>query len=124
MEKFIQFNTLYESVMQDLDSLEEYEVEPILKLTSFEAFKHFCKNINLVTQLSEYSDDDKVVGCSLYFKGLEDEFKQPVKFDYYAKENHQYYDELRDVFEKLEDYKKHYIVTLDGTKATPQVIWG
>ena len=36
----------------------------------------------------------------------------------------EYHRQFKDIFDKLNDYKKHYIVTLTGELKSPRIIWG
>lgn len=123
MEK-TQFEMLYESVLAELNSLEEYENEIEPELKSFEEFKHFCKDLYIIAELDTEKLSDKMIECSLYFMKETDSENKPVRFDFYNQQNPTYYQQYREIFDKLIDYKKHFIVTKDGQKTSPKIIWG
>ena len=119
------FTILYESIIDDLNSLEDLENEPKKEYKSYEEFRHFCKNNDLITKLDEEADDsDKVIECSLYFMNEKDTDNKPVRFDYYNQNVPEYYKQYHQLFDLMKDYKKHYIVTLDGKAGSKKIIWG
>lgn len=122
-----QFDILYESILKDLNSLEEYESEPIKEVKSYTEFKHFLNKFDLISKLDEEdtsTKDKKVIECTLYFANKYDTDHNLVKFDYYNKVNPSYYLQYKELFDELEDYRKHYTVTLSGEKDSPQILWG
>ena len=118
------FKVLYEEIVKDIASLEEYETEPKLECRSFDEFKHFCKSLNLRCELSENDNNEKVQECSLYFMNEFDNDRNQIRFDYYNQIMPEYHRQFKDIFDKLNDYKKHYIVTLTGELKSPRIIWG
>lgn len=122
--KFVKFETLCESISNELISLEEYEMKPEISVVSLEEFKHFCKNIGILTELGEVSEGAKVCDCKLFLADKFDESKNPIRFYYWNKQDKQYVKEYPKIFEALNDYKQFHTVTLDGTYKTPIIIWG
>jgi len=121
------FNVVYESILKDLNSLEDLEKEPVKEYKSYNEFKHFLNKYDLISQLDEEdnsSKNKKFIECSLYFANEYDNDHNLVKFDYYNKINQSYYLKYKEIFDKLEDYHKHYIVTLSGEKDSPKILWG
>lgn len=120
------FDILYESVLKELNSLEEYETEPVKELKSYEQFKHFLNKFDLISELDEEDkkNNQKVIECSLYFANQYDNDHNLIRFDYYNKVNPQYYLQYKEIFDQLEDFHKHYVVTLTGEKKSPQILWG
>lgn len=121
------FDILYESILDDLNSLEEYETEQVKTIKSYNEFKHFLNKFNLISKLDEEDNSNKdntVIECTLYFANEYDTEHNLVKFDYYNKITPSYYLKYKEIFDQLEDYHKHYIVTLSGEKDSPQILWG
>lgn len=114
------FDILYESIIDELNSLTELESDIEKEYKSFDEFKHFCKQLDLLAKMNNDKDED-VIECSLYFISAND--KNPIRFDYLNQNDIKYYKENRILFEKLNDYKKHYIVTLAGEENSPRIIW-
>lgn len=107
------FDILFESVLDELNSLEDYETEPTKKLKSFNEFKHFVNKFDLICELDkEDKNNQKAIECSLYFINQFDNEHNQVKFDYYNKIDQKYYYQYKNIFDQLEDFRKHYIVTL------------
>ena len=121
------FNIVYESILKELNSLEEFETNPIKEYKSFNEFKHFLNKYNLICKLDDEDDsnkDKKFIECSLYFANEYDTDHNLVKFDYYNKINQAYYLQYKEIFDDLENYHMHYIVTLSGEKESPEIMWG
>lgn len=105
----MKFDLVFEEVMGQV-------VEKEIK--SFDDFKQFCKTIGLFVQLNDTTADSKYISCILYF---DPEFKMPL--NYFNKFHPLYYNEYREVFDKLQNFKDTYWVTKDGTKNSKQIIW-
>lgn len=118
------FDILYESIIDELNSLEDLETEVEQEYKSFNEFKQFCKRLDLIAELDQYTDTDKVVECSLYFMKEFDTENKPVRFDFFNQNDIEYYKENHTIFDELSNYKKHYIVTLSGKEKSPRIIWG
>jgi hypothetical protein len=80
--------------------------------------------MNLIAELDTEELSDKMIECSLYFMKETDSENKPVKFDFYNQNETSYYEQYQELFEKLIDFKKHFIVTRDGSKTSPKIIWG
>lgn len=120
------FNTLIESILEDLNSLEEFETEIEPTIVSYNEFKHFCKELDLIAELDKDMDMDSnnAIECSLYFMKQFDNDNKPVKFDFFNQYSRKYYNEHLELFNILKDYKKRHIVTLEGDTKSPEIIWG
>ena len=118
------FDILYESIIDELNSLEDLETEVEQEYKSFNEFKQFCKRLDLIAELDQYTDTDKDIECSLYFMKEFDTENKPVRFDFFNQNDIEYYKENYTIFDELINYKKHYIVTLSGEEKSPRIIWG
>lgn len=114
--KKTQFKLLYEAILNELESAEEKQYK------SFNEFRHFCKNLDLIAELDKYTDTDTVINCTLYF--IDGYNKNKKRFEYLNQSDINYYKKYSTVFNKLNSYKNLYIVTLDGSKDSPKIIWG
>lgn len=103
------FDILFESIVQQINSIDDEETP---EYKSFEEFKHFIKDFNIIAELDTESKNDKVIECSLYFIDQFDGSNKPVKFDYYNQCDQNYYLKYKNIFDKLQEYHKKYIVTL------------
>lgn len=120
------FNMMIESILEDLNSLEEYENEIEPKIVSYNEFKQFCKSLDIIAELDADLDMDSenAIECSLYFMKKFDNENKPVRFDFFNQHSRQYFNEHYSLFKALKDYKKHHIVTLEGDIKSPEIIWG
>jgi len=120
------FDMLIESILEDLNSLAEYESEIEPTVVSYNEFKQFCKGLDLIAELDSDLDVDSpnAIECSLYFMKKFDNENKPVKFDFFNQNSRSYYKEYIDLFKTLKDYKKRHIVTYDGNINSPEIIWG
>ena len=113
------FNIVYE---ESLDALNEEK--PKKEYTSFEVFRHFCKNNDLIAELDQNKDSkNQYVNCLLYLMNEKDTDNKPVRFDFYSSDKN-YCDKYADIFDLLRDYKESHEVTVDGTEQSPKVLWG
>lgn len=110
------FTLLFESVM---DVIEDESVQS--DYTSFEVFRHFCAKYNLIAELDDNEDADKLRECSLYFMKETESDNKPKRFDYYDYQTNKDYP---DIVDALRDFKEGHRVTVDGTRNSPRVIWG
>ena len=49
---------------------------------------------------------------------------KPVRFDFFNKNQTSYYIKYKNIFDMLTDFQKHNLVTLNGKKTDPKIIWG
>lgn len=120
MEKF---NLLYENILNEYFNLNNNDkIEK--KYKSFEEFRHFCKELDIIVKLNKYQNDDKIIEASLYFLKEIDDNHKPIKFDYFNQMEQKYFKKYKNIFLKLQDYKKNNKVTLSGEKNSPEIFWG
>lgn len=120
------FNLIFEEYMYSLTD-GDVDTEKIEKTyRSLDQFKQFCKKILLFVQIVKDAnklENRKFIGANLYFiNNNNKDISKP--FDYYLKNNYKYYTDNKDIFIALTDYKNKYIVTLDGKKDSPIILWG
>lgn len=111
------FNILYEEIMENSQK----------QIKSFQEFRHFCKELNLIVELHKLDEQNqknqKFLEASLFFmKKIND--KAPVRFEFYNQFDQDYVSKHLEIFNELNKFKKQYLVTLDGTDKSPYVIWG
>ena len=111
------FNLLYENILNEYFNLNNNDkIEK--KYKSFDEFRH------IIVKLNKYQNDDKIIEASLYFLKEIDDNHKPIKFDYFNQMEQKYFKKYKNIFLKLQDYKKNNKVTLSGEKNSPEIFWG
>ncbi len=109
------FNLIYEQYCLN-NNLQDNE-QNIKEYRSLEQFKHFCDKFDIIVKFVQQSNISYIVRLFLIQNG-----KQQL-FDYYYKFNPHYYALHKKIFDAIQQYKKKYIVTIDGTQNTKKVLY-
>jgi hypothetical protein len=116
------FNILYESILNDINASTKDEVEK--KYKSFDEFKHFCKELDLIVKLNELQEIKNLIGCSLFLINEYDGQNKPKRFDFLNQCEPEYIKKYFNLFKTLNKYKQENIVTLNGKENSPIIVWG
>lgn len=110
---------LYESIMLSYENpyYNYMDEEDKKEYRSYLEFQHFCKKLNLITKLlTPFENNNRFQFCTFYFVNEFDVDNNPIQFDYLNKYDNKYMLKYKDLYNKLDEYKKLYIITLDGNK--------
>ena len=123
MKKQSKFNMLYESILSKLNDLHDLETEPEKEYKSLDEFKHFLKSIDLILEIDDDKDTPNYIECKLYFIDPDND-NNLVRFEYLNQVVPSYYEQYNEIFDTLNNYSELNIVTIDGTKDSPIIMWG
>ena len=123
MKKQTRFEMLYESILSELNDLHELETEVEKQYKSLDEFKHFLKSIDLILEIDDDKETPNYIECKLYFLDPDND-NNLIRFEYLNQVVLSYYDKYKDIFDSLNQYAKLNIVTMDGTKDSPIIMWG
>jgi hypothetical protein len=123
MKKQTKFDMLYESILSELNDLHELETEIEKQYKSLDEFKHFLKSIDLILEIDDDEETPNYIECKLYFIDPDND-NNLIRFEYLNQVVPSYYEQYKDLFDSLNQYAKLNIVTMDGTKDSPIIMWG
>lgn len=96
------------------------------QIRSFEEFKNYCRKYDLNVQLQQQNkkqneQPQKYLIINIFIKTRQ---LDPIKFEYYNKNNQKYYEQNKLKFKAIQDFLQKYTITKDGKNNYPICILG